>query len=507
MRTHGVSAPAVMARIWVACCVLMLTLAPAPAWAGPATRVRQGTPSAAIRNAIAVTNAIVPATANDLALAMGIAPADLVSANIGTSDPLGVGVGNSPLGRFFPRQGGTFAILSTGHAASAELPNSSGSTSDVLTGLNNSQGNDMVQLTLVLTPPPGAQCLGFDYAFYSEEFPEFVGSMFNDFFLAELGSSTFTINPDSTVTAPHNFAFDPAGHIMSINSAFGVTAFTESTYDGATPVLRAVAPVAGLPTVTVVLTISDLGDSIYDSAVFLDNFAWSFTPGCSSGTVLGQSILSPQSGPITLGETFDLTLFTTQPPVGATVLINGANVTPSLISCVFGSRQDLPGNTIRCPGVSGGLLQGALGPGPYTVQVSFNLSGGGSESEIGTYEILRFDTPAQLARRILLLPSSGLVATTQHFDLVVALSPDGVLTGVAGASATFDNIDITAPLVACLTAHPIETVGSGPGIALRCPLSGGLLGPGIHVLAFSLSFNDATTASDSVVWQVIPVSE
>src|SRR5262245_46102820 len=92
------------------------------------------------------TKAILPATANALATAMDIPAASLVSATLTTSDPLGVGIGNSALGRHFPIQGSTFAILTTGEATSAEQPNDDDSTSTTLSGLDNSQGEDMVQL-------------------------------------------------------------------------------------------------------------------------------------------------------------------------------------------------------------------------------------------------------------------------------------------------------------------------------------------------------------------------
>lgn len=48
--------------------------------------------------------AINPASANDLAVAMGIPSGDLTSASLMGSDPDGVGVSNSSLGTWFPTQ-------------------------------------------------------------------------------------------------------------------------------------------------------------------------------------------------------------------------------------------------------------------------------------------------------------------------------------------------------------------------------------------------------------------
>ena len=131
----------------------------------PMREARQADIQGADRSGPRTVNA---ATAAQLAAAMEIPAANIVSASIGTSDPDGVGVGTTPLGRYFPRQGGTFAIISTGAAAAADTPDSAGNTGTVLNGLDSPAGHDMVQLRLVLAPPPGAQCLGFDFAFFSE---------------------------------------------------------------------------------------------------------------------------------------------------------------------------------------------------------------------------------------------------------------------------------------------------------------------------------------------------
>lgn len=234
--------------------------------------------------------AVVSADAAALAAAMDVPAADLVSASLGTTDPNGTGVGTSRLGRFFPRRGTSFAILSTGLASDADSHNDSESRTGELNGLNNSEGEDMVQLRLVLRPPATARCAAFDVAFYSEEFPEFVGTQFNDAFTAEVGGSDLQII-NKQVVSPFNVAFDTAGNPISVNTVFGVSADTASTYDGATPLLRVTAPLdlSAFPQVEFVITIQDLGDSAYDSAVMLDSFSWLDDPSCQSGAVLSDS--------------------------------------------------------------------------------------------------------------------------------------------------------------------------------------------------------------------------
>ncbi len=209
-----------------------------------------------------------PATPQDLAIAMGVPSSDIVSASLNGSDILGVGIGSAPLGKFFPREGSTFAILSTGLAESADMPNDSDSLSYALDGLNNLDGEDMTQFALTLHAPADMNCASFDFAFFSEEFPEYVGSIYNDTFTAE---------------APDNIAFDSAGNIISINTIYGVKADTGTTYDGGTTLLRAHAPATPGGNIEIVFTIQDLGDSVYDSTVFLDEFTWSNDANCTDG--------------------------------------------------------------------------------------------------------------------------------------------------------------------------------------------------------------------------------
>ncbi len=98
-----------------------------------------------------------------------------------TSSHAGFDVFSAPLSGF-PTEGSSFFVISSGSTASAPTPNNSGSTTTILEGLNTSVGTDLVSISFVMTPPEGAQCLSFDFKFFSEEFPEFVGGGVNDTF-------------------------------------------------------------------------------------------------------------------------------------------------------------------------------------------------------------------------------------------------------------------------------------------------------------------------------------
>ena len=174
----------------------------------------------------------------------------------------------------FPLEADTYGLLSTGDATLADQPDSSDSSGTVNGGDGGGHGvtaNDLVTLRIDLQVPENRNCLTVDFRFLTEEFPEFIGSQYNDAFLAELDASDFTIDADGTVQAPSNFAFDPDGKPVTVNAA-GTSADNAlgTTYDGATPVLRGTTPITP-GAHSVFLTIYDANDSIYDSTVFVDN--------------------------------------------------------------------------------------------------------------------------------------------------------------------------------------------------------------------------------------------
>jgi len=274
---------------WLAVTVAMLALgAPGiPAAAGQVersgTEIDSPVPSPATSSGVG---------ASSLAAAIGIPPGDLVAASMMGSDPRGAGIGNAPLGMSFPTQGPTFAILSTGDAALADRDNLEGNLSTTLGGLDTNEGMDITRVHFRIKAPPKARCASFDFAFLSEEFPEFVGSKFNDSFTAQLNDPTYIVDAlSNTVTAPGNFAFDTTGQPIEVNSPFGWSAGTGTTYDGETPLLRATTPVTPRSTFDLYMSVADLGDSAWDSAVFLDNWSWSSDPGCVTGATIAEPMV------------------------------------------------------------------------------------------------------------------------------------------------------------------------------------------------------------------------
>lgn len=187
----------------------------------------------------------------------------------------------------FPLHGEEFAILGTGDVGGVENPDDSGSTSTDNGGGGGGHGAafDLVQLRVDLDVPADRNCLTFNLRFLSEEFPEFLGSDFNDGFVAEIDTTDFRVQQDGDVTAPNNIAADENGKVVTVNTT-GTSADNAigTMFDGATPILTASTPItAGLH--ALYLATYDASDALYDSAVFLDNLRLRSVPAdkCKRG--------------------------------------------------------------------------------------------------------------------------------------------------------------------------------------------------------------------------------
>ena len=285
-----------------------------------------------------VAGAGVTPTANALELARALAqsPATIGGAEFATAPPAGTpdGVSDTPLAGF-PTSGSTYAVLTTGDATLAPTPNDAGNTA-ADDGGGNVRGDsdfDETVLRVDVRVPQGANCLSFDFKFLTEEYPEYVGQQFDDAFVAELDTSDWSVS-GATIHAPHNFAFDASGNPISVNAA-GATSVNPAnaagtTYDGATPTLRASTQVTP-GSHSLYLSLFDLGDPAFDSAVFLDDLVVGKSAG--SGCAAGATVAPPAAA---------------APPSATsrgTVLLNGAPFSAGSIP--YGATVDVTNGTLE----------------------------------------------------------------------------------------------------------------------------------------------------------------
>lgn len=142
-----------------------------------------------------------------------------------------------------------------------------------LSALSGRPTYDAVTYTVTLIPT--GSTLHIKYAFASEEYPEYVGSQFNDVMAVFVNGTNCATVPGTNTPVSINTVNANTNSQYYIDNAAGAAGYS-TTMDGLTVPLqcnRAVTP--GTP-VTVSIAVADSSDSVYDSAVaLLDQGIWS----------------------------------------------------------------------------------------------------------------------------------------------------------------------------------------------------------------------------------------
>ncbi|MBK9265372.1 MAG: choice-of-anchor L domain-containing protein [Polyangiaceae bacterium] len=156
--------------------------------------------------------------------------------------------------------------------------------------------NDSANLKVQIRVPTNAQSFSYKFKFYSSEYPEWLCTQYNDFYLAMLTSGVAGIPADK------NISFDNFGNPVSVNNAFfdvcqgcsagtselvgtGVGGVNGAVNDGGGTVwLTTTAPIVPGENMTIEFIIWDTGDRYWDSTVLLDAFEWSINPGVVATT-------------------------------------------------------------------------------------------------------------------------------------------------------------------------------------------------------------------------------
>lgn len=189
-------------------------------------------------------------------------------------------------------------IMSTGFAGTAANPNNSGSTTGSISP-GATPDNDLQSLDSTITTLydksvfeiifiPYADTLEFKYVFASEEYQEYVCTQFNDvfgFFISGNGfSGPFNDNAENIALVPGTSTYVAINTVNNGNPNMGpgtcppqnpqyfnlTAANGQPTFDGYTDVFIARAIVVPCDTYKIRLALADVGDSAFDSGVFLE---------------------------------------------------------------------------------------------------------------------------------------------------------------------------------------------------------------------------------------------
>jgi hypothetical protein len=168
-----------------------------------------------------------------------------------------------------------------------------GDCSDSLQGqwaAGGSAANDLAWFQFSSQVPGGTHGFSIDFAYFSEEFPEWVGTQYNDMFVVWSNSETYTGNlcfvddQPCTVTA-----LWPTQYQNNDPPELAETGFP---YDGATGWFQIKGSAEPLELLQLTFAVFDMGDEVYDTLVLLDNFAWD-CEGCTPTEVNPCGVVDP----------------------------------------------------------------------------------------------------------------------------------------------------------------------------------------------------------------------
>jgi hypothetical protein len=138
---------------------------------------------------------------------------------------------------------------------------------------------DVAQVRITLTAPEDAQSFSFDFRFFSAEYPNYIGSDFNDTFYAILEATS------TNDGQPTNISFDARGEAIEINNNYFANPFHPCSEagsgfarNGSTCWLRTSWPIEGGETFTLTFSVHDEGDAIFSSTALLDHFTFHNEP-------------------------------------------------------------------------------------------------------------------------------------------------------------------------------------------------------------------------------------
>lgn len=372
-------------------------------------------------------------------------------------------------------------IMATGYVDGSNLEYPIGSPSSNFNSGTTGTGSDPQLASLVSSTINDAAALEFDftplsdtikfkYVFASEEYPEWVGSSFNDvfgFFVngpdpsgGNYTNKNIALIPNTTTPVAINNVNSGSYSQYYVDNTYGIAI----VYDGFTTVLTAWCKVIPCLTYHLKLAIGDAGDAAYDSAVFLEensfstnalSVATSFTTnldtmaieGCSDA-IVSFTLQNPATTPYVINYT-----------IGGTAT-NGTDYTTIPTSVTIPTGQDSVSVTIDP------LLDGITEGNEYvTLTVQTSVCG-----NVQVYTIWIKDNTQLIASAagdtticggqatITSAGSGGIPPYTFQWDNGAGINSTSI---VSPATTTNYVVTVTDGCVSTATANVLVTVASG----------------------------------------------
>ena len=244
----------------------------------------------------------------------------------------------SSLGVVSPYNAPTFAVLSTGDVNNItammdhDYPDS---------GIPDTSVGDRAFLAFDIEVPQFANSFSFNFYFLSREYPEWVGSNYNDTFEVTLDSNAYQ----------GQIVFDAFGNPVTVNNAlFSVVNPAQLTgtgfdADGGTGWVTTIAPCQAGETMHIQFEIYDVADGVWDSAVLIDNFQFSENQPPEDGPWTGDDtpdvpleigFLSPKEGDLAGG--YEILVHGSGFDNTVSVVVDGSTLPPANVTVGTGGE-------------------------------------------------------------------------------------------------------------------------------------------------------------------------
>jgi uncharacterized repeat protein (TIGR01451 family) len=235
-------------------------------------------------------------TGEDLALAILKNQSTYISSTYSDSDSSGnaQSIILSSLGTMSPTHGSTFALFSTGVAGAYPVTTNELNPGDErgnwFAGGQYGYPRDEVEFEMTLRVPDYMHYVYYDVQFFSTEYPEYVGSQYNDKltitvdspsmgsseFIFDIGSGYFVLDSDGLVGTGFD-VYATSGYpngVDWISTTYQDTGADAGASD-LVPIGGMLHPISPNENITVTIHMIDVGDNQFDSSTFIDNLMFS----------------------------------------------------------------------------------------------------------------------------------------------------------------------------------------------------------------------------------------
>jgi len=331
---------------------------------------------------------------HDLAVALLVNQSTLISSSYVDKDTAGhrMEAVVTSRGNLLPTDGSTFILLSTGRAdlinATSDGLNPGSERGNWFQGGQYGNPRDEATLTLQLHVPTYMHYLYYDVQFFTVEYPDYVGTQYNDQLTISVNSpskgiSTYIINVNGGdfVFNAHDAPLLGTGYDLFAQSGnpdgvdwLQTTPNAHGADAGATALVGREHPVSPGENVAITFDIKDAGDNQFDSMAFIDNLHFS---GYAKAHILARKTVADLNGGLVqCGDIlqYDITISN----IGTADQSNNPNhefedLIPTNTQYVPGSGTASTGTINYDPGTNKIVWDGAI-PAQSSIALSFKVT-------------------------------------------------------------------------------------------------------------------------------------